>query len=94
MKIYSDVCGIYRTRKPNEPRIPHHHDIHPDLVFDVCSRTIGRDMNDYPIRVKIVASASIMLTYLIGGPLFVLMYATGAWADRCDRRRYLARTES
>jgi membrane protein required for beta-lactamase induction len=47
-------------------------------------------MNDYPLRVKITAYIAIVLTYVIGGPLFVLMYAAGAWADRCDRRRFAA----
>ena len=46
-------------------------------------------MNDYPLRVKIVASTWIVLAYVIGLPLFVLIYAAGAWADRCDRRRHL-----
>ena len=50
-------------------------------------------MNDYPLRVKIVASIAIVLAYMIGGPLFVLMCAAGAWADRCDRRRYLERKQ-
>lgn len=51
-------------------------------------------VNDYPIRVKIVASIAIVLTYLIGGPIFVLMYAAGAWADRCDRWRFSATLSS
>ena len=51
-------------------------------------------MNDYPLRVKIVASVAIVLAYVIGGPLFVLMYAAGAWADRCDRRRFAATLSS
>lgn len=45
-------------------------------------------MNGYPLRVKIVACVAIVLAYVIGLPLFVLMYAAGAWADRCDRRRH------
>ena len=38
-------------------------------------------MRDYPLRVKIVASFVIVLAYVIGLPLFGLMYAAGYWAD-------------
>jgi hypothetical protein len=47
-------------------------------------------MKDYPLRVKIVAGIAIVMAYVIGGPLLVLMYAAGAWADRCDMRRFAA----
>ena len=50
-------------------------------------------MNDYPLRVKIVASVAIVLAYVVGGPMFMLMYAAGAWADRCDRRRFACSTD-
>ena len=44
-------------------------------------------MNDYPLRVKIVASLVIVLAFVIGLPLFGLMYGAGALADRwCQRR--------
>ena len=46
-------------------------------------------MNDYPLRVKIVASIAIVLAYLIGGPLFVLMYAAGACADFNTKSRVI-----
>jgi hypothetical protein len=42
-------------------------------------------MNDYPLRVKIVASLAIVLVYVIGLPLFGLIYAAGYWADRWSR---------
>ena len=45
-------------------------------------------MRDYPLHIKVVASIAIVLAYLIGGPLFVLMCAAGAWADLRDRRRH------
>jgi len=43
-------------------------------------------MSDYPLRVKIVASIAIVLAYVIGLPLFVLMYGAGALADWSTRR--------
>jgi hypothetical protein len=43
-------------------------------------------MSDYPLPVKIVASLAIVLAYVIGLPLFGLMYAAGYWADRLCRR--------
>jgi hypothetical protein len=50
-------------------------------------------MNDYPLLVKIVASIAIVLAYLML-PFYGLWLFAGAWADRCDRRQYLARTAS
>jgi hypothetical protein len=44
-------------------------------------------MNDYPLRVKIVASVAIVLAYVIGLPLFGLMYGAAALADWWCRRR-------
>ena len=43
-------------------------------------------MSDYPLPVKIVASLAIVLAYVIGVPLFVLMYGAGALADWRSRR--------
>jgi hypothetical protein len=39
-------------------------------------------MNDYPLRVKIVASIAIVLAYVIGGPIYALWYFGGYLADR------------
>ena len=46
-------------------------------------------MNDYPPLIKVVASAAIVLTYLML-PFYGLWLLAGAWADRCDRRRFAA----
>ncbi len=43
-------------------------------------------MTDYPLQVKIVASLAIVLAYVIGGPIFSLMYLAGYWADRYCRK--------
>ena len=40
-------------------------------------------MNDYPLRVKIVASIAIVLAYVIDGPLLVLMYESVTSTHRC-----------
>ena len=49
-------------------------------------------MNDYPLRVKIVASLAIVLAYACL-PLFGLVYATAALADwKCQRRLERARS--
>jgi hypothetical protein len=48
-------------------------------------------MNDYPLRVKIVAGIAIVLSYLML-PFYLLWLLAGAWADRCDRRRHLTLT--
>jgi hypothetical protein len=44
-------------------------------------------MTDYPLRVKIVASIAFVPAYVIGLPLFGLMYGAGALADWYCRRR-------
>ena len=44
-------------------------------------------MSDYPLRVKIVASMAIVLAYVIGLPLFGVVYATAALADWWGQRR-------
>ena len=45
-------------------------------------------MNDYPLRVKIVAGIAIVLFYMIGLPIAGLIYFGAYLADRCDRRRH------
>ena len=62
--------------------------------LDTMNRRAKKGGCQYPLRVKIVASTWIVLAYVIGLSLFVLMYAAGAWADRCDRRRFAAALSS
>jgi hypothetical protein len=50
-------------------------------------------MNDYPLRVKIVASVVIVLAYLML-PFYGLWLLGGTLADRCDRRRFAATLSS
>jgi hypothetical protein len=45
-------------------------------------------MTDYPLRVKIVASLAIVLAYACLGPLFMLIYALGYWADIAGSRAH------
>ena len=44
-------------------------------------------MTDYPLRVKIVASLAIVLAYVIGLPLFGMMYGAAALADWWSQQR-------